>query len=262
MRVTVDVFRSSSEPHLQLLKENVLGMMLRPGSIEVGLHRSNMQRVTFQAGETGLLPRHLERWVGTGYQERLVLSFSDFALMAACDGASGAIELRHQCRVNDARVTSLVAAVNAERVAGFPSGRIFLDSIEQALALVLVDSYGTRLRSVQTYRGGLGPGRLRKIKEFVEAKTEDDFGLLEMAESVQLSAAHFSRMFRQSTGESPHRFVLRLRIERAKEMLRVAEIRVLDVAVACGFKTQQHFARVFRRICGVSPTEYRQHALS
>ena len=69
-------------------------------------------------------------------------------------------------------------------------------------------------------------------------------------------------MFRKSTGETPHRFVLRNRIERAQEMLRAPEARVLDVAVACGFKTQQHFARVFRRICGASPTEYRYEALS
>jgi len=47
------------------------------------------------------------------------------------------------------------------------------------------------------------------------------------------------------------------RIERAKEMLRVPRARVLDVAVACGFKTQQHLARVFRQVCGASPTEYR-----
>ena len=71
----------------------------------------------------------------------------------------------------------------------------------------------------------------------------------------------FSRMFRKSTGESPHHFVLRHRVERAKEMLRAAETRVLDVAVACGFKTQQHFARVFRQMCRVSPTEYRQEFL-
>jgi transcriptional regulator GlxA family with amidase domain len=44
-------------------------------------------------------------------------------------------------------------------------------------------------------------------------------------------------------------------------MLRAAEARVLDVAVACGFKTQQHFARVFRRLCGVSPMEYRHEFL-
>jgi AraC family transcriptional regulator len=65
-------------------------------------------------------------------------------------------------------------------------------------------------------------------------------------------------MFRKSTGESPHQFVLRQRIEGAKAMLRAPDARVLDVAVACGFKTQQHFAQVFRGVCRVSPTEYRQ----
>jgi AraC family transcriptional regulator len=79
-----------------------------------------------------------------------------------------------------------------------------------------------------------------------------------MARSVGLSTAHFSQMFRKSTGESPHRFLLRQRVERAKEMLRAAEGRILDIAIACGFKTQQHFARVFREIYGASPTEYRQ----
>jgi AraC family transcriptional regulator len=89
----------------------------------------------------------------------------------------------------------------------------------------------------------------------------EELTLCEMARSVELSRAHFSRMFRKSTGESPHHFVLRQRVERAQEMLRAAEARVLDVAVASGFKTQQHFARVFRRMCGVSPTEYRQEFL-
>jgi len=42
-------------------------------------------------------------------------------------------------------------------------------------------------------------------------------------------------------------------------MLRSAESHVLDVAIACGFKTQQHFARVFRQLCETSPTEYRRH---
>jgi AraC family transcriptional regulator len=86
---------------------------------------------------------------------------------------------------------------------------------------------------------------------------EDELTLCEMAQAVQLSRAHFARMFRKSTGESPHQFVLRQRIERAMTMLRSDDARVVDVAVACGFKTQQHFARVFRHVCGVSPTDYR-----
>jgi hypothetical protein len=51
------------------------------------------------------------------------------------------------------------------------------------------------------------------------------------------------------------------KVRTCQEMLRAADARVLDVAVACGFKIQQHFARVFRRACGVSPTEYRQEFL-
>ena len=90
---------------------------------------------------------------------------------------------------------------------------------------------------------------------------EDDLTLIELAASVGLSSAHFSQMFRNSTGETPHQFVLRYRIERAREMLCMAEARVLDVAIACGFKTQQHFARVFRHVCGSSPTEYRKEFL-
>jgi AraC family transcriptional regulator len=241
----------------------VLIMALRTGSAEVGLRRSEMMRLTFGAGEMCLVPRHFETWVRADDLHYLYLSvgISDAALAAACDGTRGDVELRRVESLVDARVGALVAAVNAERVAGFPSGRLFLDSVEQALAVALVNGYALRHRSVQTYRGGLGSGRLRKIKEFVGAKMDDDLTLCEMAQSVDLSSAHFSRMFRKSTGVTPHQFVLRQRVERAKEMLRSADARVMDVAVACGFKTQQHFAQIFRRACGNSPTEYRREFL-
>jgi serine phosphatase RsbU (regulator of sigma subunit) len=108
---------------------------------------------------------------------------------------------------------------------------------------------------------GLTPASVRRVTELVHAKIEDGLTLDEMAESAGLSTSYFSQMFRKSTGETPHQFLLRLRVERAKEMLRDGNARILDVAVACGFKTQQHFARVFRRMCGGSPTEYRQEFL-
>ena len=241
----------------------VLIMALRTGSVEIGLRRSEMMRLTFGAGEMCLVPRDVETWLRTDDLHYLYLSvdISDAALAAACDGTRGDVELRRVESLVDARVGALAAAVNAERVAGFPSGRLFLDSVEQALAVALVSGYAVRHRSVQTHRGGLGCARLRRIKEFVDAKIEDELTLCEMAQAVELSTAYFSRMFRKSTGETPHQFLLRQRVERAKEMLRSADARVMDVAVACGFKTQQHFAQVFRHECGASPTEYRQEFL-
>jgi AraC-like DNA-binding protein len=81
-----------------------------------------------------------------------------------------------------------------------------------------------------------------------------------LAESVGVSTPYFAQMFRKSTGESPHQFVLRHRIERGKEMLRQGEARVLDVAIACGFKTQQHFAGIPKDVRnqpdGISPEVY------
>ena len=261
MRVVVDMPGAIREPYLQVHHEHGLEMTLGSGFIEAGPRRSEMTRVTFNAGEMGLFPRHMEVWVGATDQGRLVLNISKDALMGACDGMGGEIELRPRCRLMDARVSSLVAAVNAERIAGFPSGKLFLDSVEQALAVALVDRYAMRRPSVPRYRGGLAPSRLRRVTELVHAKIEEELTLHEMAHCVGLSTAHFSQVFRKSTGESPRQFVLRQRVERAKEMLRAGDLRVLDVAVACGFKTQQHFARVFRRICGASPTEYRYEVL-
>jgi len=190
--------------------------------------------------------------------QHLQLGISDAALMASSDGAYGEVELHPSFKFANPRLRALVAAAHAEMVAGFPSGRLFLDSVEQAIAVALVKDYAVRHRPVEIYRGGLGAGRLRRIKGLVDAKMEDDLSLDEVAQSVGLSTAHFARMFRKSTGETPHQFVLRQRIDRAKAMLRVPDARVLDVAVGCGFKTQQHFAQVFRNVCGISPTEYRR----
>src|SRR5262249_60132052 len=91
----------------------------------------------------------------------------------------------------DVGLAALVKAVNAERIAGFPSGRLFLDSIEQAIAAALVDAFRGRSRSVLALRGGLGPARLRTIQELVHAKIEDELSLIEMAESVEFRRGDF-----------------------------------------------------------------------
>jgi AraC family transcriptional regulator len=261
MRVEIFQPESVTEPRHWVRHDQAFAMMLGRGSIEWGSKRSPLEKFDYAAGDLALCDRHIGEWVGLMATPHLQLGISDAPLMAASDGAYGEVELHPRRKFVDARLGALVAAAHAEMVAGFSSGRLFLDSIEQAMAIALVNGHAVRHRPAQMYRGGLGSARLRRIKELVHAKIEDDLGLDDMAQSVGLSTAHFARMFRKSTGETPHQFVLRQRIERAKEMLRAPNARVLDVAVACGFKTQQHFAQVFRDVCRVSPTEYRQDFL-
>src|SRR5262249_24319862 len=261
MKVAFEIRGYVDEPSLKVHREHVLAMTLRPGSMEMGLRRSAVRRITFDAGLMGLCLPQFEHWIGSCDMAHLTMSISEAALIAASDGAGGKVQLRAEPELMDLRLRTLAMAGGVEKKARFLSGRLFFDFFEQALAIGLVVGYADRDYSVRTYRGGLGPARLRTVKELVHANLEDDLTLSEMAESVGLSTAHFSEMFRRSTGETPHQFVLRYRIERAKEMLHAPETRILDVALACGFKTQQHFARVFRWNSGFSPTEYRRQLL-
>ena len=247
-----------TEPRHWVRHDQAFAMMLRPGSIEWGPQRTGLEKFDYAAGDLALCHRHVGEWVGLMNAPHLQLGISDAALMACSDGAYGEVELHPSRKFTEPRLSGMVAAVHAEMVAGFRSGRLFLDSLEQAMAVTLVNGHAVRHRPLQFSRGGLNSARLRRIKELVDAKMEGDLSLEEMAQSVGLSTAHFARMFRKSTGGTPHQFVLRQRLERAKGMLRAPDARVLDVALACGFKTQQHFAQVFRGVWGVSPTEYRQ----
>jgi AraC family transcriptional regulator len=258
MKIELEGPKFAVEPRMFLNNEPVLMMALGSGWVEAGQRHSEMRKISFDAGEVNVCPLGIEGWLGAYDIERLILTISDLALRAANNGISGEMELHVVYNLADARLRALVAAVNAERVAGFPSGRLFLDSVELALAVALVYKYSSGRPSTRIYRGGLTPARLRKVVELVHAEMERDLSLDQMADATGLSVTHFSEMFRQSTGQSPHQFVLHRRVERAKELLRAAEMRVLDVAVACGFKSQQHFARVFRSVCGASPTQYRQ----
>ena len=261
MKVELFQPESVTEPRHWVRHDQAFAMMLGRGSIEWGTKRATLEKFDYAAGDLALCDRHVGEWVGLMATPHLQLGISDAALLAACDEPNGEVELHPHRKFADSRLGALVAAVHAEMVAGFPSGRLFLDSVEQAMAVTLVSGQAVRHRPVRISRGGLGPARLRRIKDLVQAKVEDDLTLDEMAQSVGLSTAHFARMFRKSTGETPHQFVLRQRLERAKTMLRAQDARVLDVAVACGFKTQQHFAQVFRDVCGISPSGYRQDFL-
>jgi len=258
MRVEFFPPDSVTEPRYWLRHEEGLAMMLGPGLIEWGSKRSSMERVDFAANDLGMCPHHEEKWVGLMNTPHLQLIVSGEALIAASERQSSEVGLRGFRKFADPRLGALVTAVNAERVAGFPSGRLFLDSIELALAVALVNDYAVRRPSPRIYRGGLTPARLRKVVELVHAEMDSDLSLEKLADAAGLSIKHFSEMFRMSTGQSPHQFVLHRRVDRAKGMLRAADMRVLDVAVACGFQNQQHFARVFRKVCGASPTEYRE----
>ena len=93
----------------------------------------------------------------------------------------------------------------------------------------------------------------------MEEHLQDKLSLDELAHEADYSRAHFLRMFRAATGKTPHQYLTERRIERAKSMLLEAKkISLIDVAARCGFSSQSHLTRVFRKQVGTTPTEFKR----
>jgi AraC family transcriptional regulator len=97
---------------------------------------------------------------------------------------------------------------------------------------------------------------LRRVLEYIEAHLEQDLLLRDLAKVADLSPYHFARTFKRSVGSSPHRYVLRRRIERAKYHLAAGELSLAAVALACGFGSQSHFTAHFRAATGLTPRQF------
>ena len=100
---------------------------------------------------------------------------------------------------------------------------------------------------------------LRRVREYMEEHLQDNLSLDELARETKYSRGHLLRMFRATTGKTPHQYLTQRRIERAKSMLLEAEkISLTDIAAWCGFSSQSHMTRVFREQVGVTPREFKR----
>jgi len=105
--------------------------------------------------------------------------------------------------------------------------------------------------------GGLAPGTMRRVREYVEANLGDSIDLVTLAAIAGLSIHHFAREFKQSAGIAPHHYLIQKRVERAQDMLAHTDLSLSEIACAVGFSDQSHLARHFRQIFGTTPGQFR-----
>lgn len=162
--------------------------------------------------------------------------------------------------VRDPAMVNLGNLLASEAREGGGSGALFIDHLAHALVLRVLSLW--RLRKASPSRELSMPRlSLRRVLERMHANPETDWSLAALAEESGFSSNHFIRMFRNSTGFTPHRYLLQLRVERAKEMLRNKRTRLIDVAASCGFSSEAHLSRAFRDSIGATPSEYRRDIL-
>ena len=156
----------------------------------------------------------------------------------------------------DTRVRAIALCMEDEIRSGCPSGKLYGESLSLALMSYLCGRHALSGASARQTHDGISTAKLRRLQDYIGANLECDLTLTELASLVDLSPRHLCRSFKQTTGVSPYRYIVRARIERAKALLKLGNPSIADVALQLGFSSQSHFSDTFRNHTGVSPRKY------
>jgi AraC-like DNA-binding protein len=135
---------------------------------------------------------------------------------------------------------------------------LFIDHIALAFYAHVIKAYGNGTVPDASVAGGLSPWQLRRVLDFITTHLGGDPTIAELARECALSPGYFARAFRRTTGITPHQWLVRKRVERAKALLLGGRAGLADIAATCGFVDQSHFTRVFTKLEGDSPGRWRQ----
>lgn len=228
------------------------------------LHRQDGQSYTglYSKGEFIITPADVPlfaRWEGEEnflqirLNTALVRQVAQETLKPDCDR----LELQPTFRTRDPQIEAIAHMLLAEQQQNQPNGQLYLDSLANVLVVQLLRQHATVQTPVPTYAGGLPQHQLKQVLDYIDAHLDQDLKLTNLAQLLDMSQFHFSRLFKQSLGRSPHQYLLGQRIERAKQLLKQTDQSILDIALASGFNSHSHLSRQFRQLTGMTPKAYR-----
>lgn len=151
-----------------------------------------------------------------------------------------------------------------ERTLALPAGlsTLFVSQLATAIQSHVAQTYAGQAHAnlgvpPRASNGGLAPWQLRRVRALIDAQLTKPIALSDLAGACNLSISHFSRSFVRSTGVSPHRWIMRRRVDLAQAELRAGDAPLADLALRYGFADQSHFTRVFSAATGKTPGRWR-----
>ena len=163
------------------------------------------------------------------------------------------LELRRTYAIAKSQIGHILGALIAESDAGNPGGLPFVEALATGLSQQIALHAGVQKPPVAPLRGGLSAAHKRRTLELMELNVGSPLSVVTLANEIGLSPAHFTRVFKETMGMAPHRFLLTLRLQHARRMLDGPDASVSDVAHRTGFADQAHLTRLFKREFGLTP---------
>lgn len=262
-RILVELRRSDDWEGEARLPFHLVGCVLRPPRhLACRLDSGRVRAGHPAVGELIVVParrNHWAAWAG-GYEFLVAYLAPDTLVRAVRDDGLDAdgFDLSYQFRAHDAEVASLLLALRHELASSGTEDRLYVDTLGVQLAVKLLRDYGTAPLHLREYRHGLSRAKMRIVLDYLNAYLDRNISLAELADLVDMSRYHFLRLFRASSGRTPHRYLVERRVEVAKTILLREDVPLAEIAYRVGFADQSHFTRHFRRITGAPPGRLRR----
>lgn len=214
-------------------------------------------------------PAHHYAWIGKKAQTQgrfvmLSVDPSDLARLDDDEFDSSQVTFLPQPDLNDEGVRRILFAIKEEIEHPGPAAQLYRETLTLELLVHLVRSASNRARLPQpiSVKGGLPGWRLRRALELLEANLAETPSLDQLARHAGLSPTHFCRAFKRTVGVPPHRYLIDLRVKRARELMADRRLSLTEIALACGFGSSSQFSTAFKRAVGVPPSVHRQRQFS
>ncbi|MEC4817651.1 MAG: AraC family transcriptional regulator [Scytonema sp. PMC 1069.18] len=218
------------------------------------------QHEYIQYGDVAVVPAdsyHKSSWDAEA--EFLILSIEKLMFARAAHDSVDLqrVEIIPQFTAPDPLIQQIGLALKSELESDNMGSRIYIEALATTLCIHILKHYSVS-KKIATPSEGLSRLKLRQAIEYINQNLEKDLTLAEIAATVEMSMYHFSRQFKQSTGFSPHQYVMNSRIEKAKRLLTKTEEAIDKICQEVGFQSQSHFTNVFRKLIGTTPKAYRK----
>ena len=168
------------------------------------------------------------------------------------------VEIRNRFQTRDPQLENIGWALKAEVECGSPCGRIYFDSLAVSVAARLLHCHSSVSREPKRLNGRMSTRKLKEVLCYIEENLGRPLSLPEVASVAGVSVSHFKTLFRESIGQPLHQYVIRRRVERAKDLIGEDNLSISQIAFETGFSHQSHLARHMRRVLGVSPKGLRE----
>ncbi|MBD1866433.1 helix-turn-helix transcriptional regulator [Cyanobacteria bacterium FACHB-471] len=157
----------------------------------------------------------------------------------------------------DLQLHHIAMLLLAELQSGAIIGRLYVESLTQVLVIHLLRHYSQSAQIITSENRRLTHAQLQQVIDYIHTYLNRDLSLAELADVINISPTYFANLFKQATGISPHQYVIRQRVERAKVMLTKTDLAIADIALQVGFSSQSHLTQHFKRFTGMTPKQIR-----